>query len=93
MGIGGVHEKGEKPEFSVYRSLKIGTFFVYRGGVPLVMGGSFWTLRAFLGGFRGYLEKGSFLMILGFLAFLRTLITSSMFTILFGSRGYVSFSF
>ena len=70
MGIGGVHEKGEKPEFSVYRSLKIGTFFVYRGGVPLVMGGSFWPFRAFLGVFGVYLEKGSFLMILAILTFL-----------------------
>ena len=51
MGIGGVHEKGEKPEFSVYRSLKIGTKIVYRGGGTLSYGGSF---LAFLRVFRGF---------------------------------------
>ena len=46
------------------------------GGGTLSYGGSFLAFLRVFRGFGGYLEKGSFLMILGFLAFLMTLISS-----------------
>ena len=57
MGIGGVHEKGEKPEFSVYRSLKIGTKIVYRGGGTLSYGGVILALQSVFRGFWGIPRK------------------------------------